>query len=352
METVQTKTDHLQTVQYLSDTGEPLQELPFSHDELVKGYRALRRTRFFDERAITLHRQGRLGVYPPCYGQEAAQVGTALALKETDWLVPSYRDNAAALVHGLSMAQLILYWRAHPAGWRFPDDVRILPFYIPIATQLPQAVGVAMAGRYQDENWVAATYIGDGGTSEGDFHEALNFAAVYGAPVVFTVQNNGWAISVPTSKQMKNTRIAERAVGYGMPGVVVDGNDLVAVWAVAKQAVARARKGDGPTLIEALTYRIAPHTTSDDPGRYRDEADSDVWRKKDPVMRMRNLLEGLELWDDEQEKALEDSLKTELTEALKIADQTPEPEPWEIVEHVFKEMTADQTRAWEALHER
>lgn len=342
----------METVQYLSDSGEPLKELPFSHDELVKGYRALKRARFFDERAVILHRQGKLGVYPPCYGQEAAQVGTALALEKSDWLVPSYRENAAALVHGLSMAQLILYWRAHPAGWRFPNELRVLPFYIPIATQLPQAVGVAMAGRYQAENWVAATYIGDGGTSEGDFHEALNFAAVYTAPVVFTVQNNGWAISVPTSKQMKNQRIADRAAGYGMPGIVVDGNDLVAVWAVAKEAVARARDGDGPTLIEALTYRVAPHTTSDDPGRYRDELDSETWRKKDPVMRMRNLLRGLELWDDEQEQALEKDLKTELAEALRLADETPEPEPWEIVEHVFEEMTSEQRYAWEALHGR
>ena len=340
----------MKTIQYLSDSGEPLKELPLTDEELVTGYRALRRTRFFDERAVTLQRQGRLGVYPPSFGQEAAQVGTALALEKSDWLVPSYRENAAALVHGLPMSQLILYWRAHPVGWRFPDNLNMLPFYIPIATQLPQAVGVAMAGQYQDKNWVVATYIGDGGTSEGDFHEALNFAAVYNAPVLFTVQNNGWAISVPTSKQMKNPRIAERAAGYGIPGVVVDGNDLVAVWSEARRAVERARENGGPTLLEALTYRIAPHTTSDDPARYRLEDEAEKWRKKDPVARMQALVRSLEIWSEEQEEALTEELKTELAEALEVADAAPDPEPWEIIEHVFAEMTPDQQTAWEALH--
>ncbi len=337
-------------IQYLSEAGEPLKDIPFSPDELRRGYQALKRARFFDERAVTLHRQGRLGVYPPYLGQEAAQVGAALALREDDWLVPSYRESGAALIHGLPMAQIILYWRAHPAGWRFPDGLNILPFYIPIATQLPQAVGVAHAAKLQETGQVALTFVGDGGVSEGDFHEALNFAAVFDAPVVFMVQNNGWAISVPTDKQMKNPRISERAVGYGMPGVTVDGNDLVAVWQVSREAVARARAGEGPTLIEAVTYRIAPHTTSDDPKRYRSEDEAGEWGRKDPLTRMRSYLESVGLWDDEREAGLEQALKAELAEALKIADAEPEPEPWEIVEHVFEEMTPDQRTAWEALH--
>jgi pyruvate dehydrogenase E1 component alpha subunit len=339
-------------IQYLEKDGKPLQEIPLNHDELLRGYQALRRARFFDERAVILQRQGKLGVYPPCYGQEAAQVGTALALETRDWLVPSYRENAAALVHGLSMAQIILYWRAHPLGWRFPDEVNILPFYIPIATQFPQAVGIAQAGKLQEKDWVAMAYIGDGGTSEGDFHEALNFAAVFAAPVIFVVQNNGWAISVPTERQMKNQCIADRAQGYGMPGVRVDGNDLVAVWTVAKEAVARARAGNGPTLIEAMTYRIAPHTTSDDPGRYRSEEQSGAWLEKDPIKRLRALLEQLKLWSEQQEQELGEALKLELAEAVRLADAVPEPEPWEIVEHVFAEMTPEQEAAWEALHER
>ena len=341
----------MEMVQYLSDEGAPLKELPFDEGALLGGYRALRRARFFDERAEVLQRQGKLGVYPPFRGQEAAQVGAMMALEKTDWLVPSYRESAAALVHGLPLDYLILYWRAHPAGWRFPEGLNILPFYIPIATQLPQAVGVAHAGKLQGENWVVAAFIGDGGTSEGDFHEALNFAAVYDAPVVFVVQNNGWAISVPTHKQMRVERIADKAQGYGMPGALVDGNDLVAMWQTAKEAVARARAGEGPTLIEAVTYRLAPHTTSDDPSRYRDEAETKEWVGREPVGRMRKALASLNLWDDAKEEALLGELKGELEAAVKKADEAPDPKPWEIVEHVFAEMTPDQQGAWEALHD-
>lgn len=340
----------MKMIQYLGDDGAPLQDLPFSHDELVTGYRALRRARFFDERAETLQRQGKLGVYPPYRGQEAAQVGAALALEARDWLVPSYRESAAALTFGLPLSQLILFWRAHPAGWRFPEDLNLLPFYVPIATQLPQAVGIAHAGMLQHKDWVVEAFVGDGGSSEGDFHEALNFAAVFNAPVVFVVQNNGWAISVPTSRQMKNPRIVERAKGYGIEGMLVDGNDLVAMWDSTKKAVERARAGRGPTLIEAVTYRVAPHTTSDDPSRYRDEAVTEEWLSKGPVIRMRRALESLELWNEEKEAALLEELKSWLDEAVAAADRAPEPQPWEIVEHVFETMTPEQQRAWEALH--
>ncbi|HEU4740756.1 MAG TPA: pyruvate dehydrogenase (acetyl-transferring) E1 component subunit alpha [Meiothermus sp.] len=339
----------MDTVRYLQDDGTPLGELPFSAEELLSGYRALRRARHFDERALVLQRQGKLGVYPPFRGQEAAQVGVALALEKTDWLVPSYRETAAVLTHGLPLASTILYWRADPGGWRFPEGVRILPFYIPIATQIPQAVGVAQAGKYYGENWVAAAFIGDGGTSEGDFHEGLNFASVFGAPVLFVVQNNGWAISVPTEKQMKVRSVASRAQGYGIPGVVVDGNDLVAVWKAARDAVERARRGEGPTLLEALTYRIAPHTSSDDPGRYRTEEQTELWKRKDPVMRTRRCLEHLGVWDEEREKALVDELEAELLAAVEEADRSPQPEPWSIVEEVFAEMNADQKAAWDYL---
>jgi pyruvate dehydrogenase E1 component alpha subunit len=342
----------MEIVRYLDDDGKLLEDLPFDESTLEESYRALRRARAFDERAVIWQRQGKLGVYPPFRGQEAAQVGAALAAKKTDWIVPSYRESGVALTHGLPPAQLILYWRAHPAGWRFPEDLRILPFYIPIATQIPQAVGVARAGKYQGEDWVALAFIGDGGTSEGDFHEGLNFASVYDAPVVFVVQNNGWAISVPTSKQMKVAHVAERAVGYGMPGVVVDGNDLVAVREVVFEAVARAREGHGPSLIEAMTYRVAPHTTSDDPDRYRSEEEralAEAWAERDPVARMRRALEHLEIWDGDKEIVLVGELGEEMNAALEEADGAPEPKPWEIVEHVFEEMPADLRRAWEAL---
>ncbi len=340
------------TVRYVDEAGRALEKLPLDRDELVRGYTAMRRARLFDERAVTLQRQGRLGVYPLFRGQEAAQVGAALALAGGDWLVPTYRESAAAITHGLPLATALLYWRSHPAGWSFPEDVRVLPFYVPIATQLPHAVGIAHAGSLRGEPWVVLAFVGDGGTSEGDAHEALNFAAVYSAPVVFVVQNNGWAISVPTERQMRNTRIADRAAGYGMPGVRVDGNDLVAVWHTAKEAVARARAGEGPTLIEALTYRLAPHTTSDDPSRYRDEQEAGLREQAEPLARLRALLEGMGAWSGEAEEALVAELRQEFDAAVAEADEAPEPPPESIVEQVYAELLPDQRRAWDALRGR
>lgn len=340
----------MKVIRYLDDRGKELREIPFSEEELLRGYRALRRARHFDERAIVLQRQGKLGVYPPIRGQEAAQVGSVLALSEGDWVVPSYRETGAALTHGLPLRDLVLYWRAHPAGWRYPEGLRLLPFYIPIATQLPQAVGLAKAGQLRGQNWAVLTFIGDGGSSEGDFHEALNFASVFTAPVLFVVQNNGWAISVPTHKQMKATNVASRAAGYDMPGIVVDGNDLIAVWAASREAVQRAKAGQGPTLLEAMTYRLFPHTTSDDPSRYRDESQTQAWMKKEPVGRMQTYLKNQGLWNDEQETVYLAELDQQLIEAVEAADQVPEPEPWIIVEEVYAEPYPDQRAAWEVLH--
>lgn len=339
----------MEPIQYLANDGTALREWPFSNQELLRGYKALARARFFDERALVLQRQGKLGVYPPFRGQEAAQVGVALALEPTDWLVPSYRETAAALTHGLPLSTTILYWRADPAGWRFPEGVNILPFYIPIATQIPQAAGLAHAGQLNGHNWAVAAFVGDGGTSEGDVHEGLNFAAVFNAPMVLVVQNNGWAISVPTSQQMKVDRIAKRAEGYGIPGVVVDGNDLIAVWAVTQEAVARAKAGQGPTLLEAVTYRIAPHTSSDDPSRYRSEDESERWKERDPVLRMRRALERLELWNPDLEDAYIKELELELEQAVQAADQAPAAQAHQIVEQVFAQMQPDQLSAWHHL---
>ncbi|MER3443860.1 MAG: pyruvate dehydrogenase (acetyl-transferring) E1 component subunit alpha [Meiothermus sp.] len=339
----------MDTVRYLDDDGKPLRDIPLSEEELLRGYRALRRARHFDERALVLQRQGRLGVYPPFRGQEAAQVGVTLSLEKSDWLCPSYRETAAALTFGMPLSRLILNWRADPAGWRIPEGVNMIQFYIPIATQVPQAAGLAYAEKLKGNSAVAAVFIGDGGTSEGDFHEGLNFASVFDAPLLIVVQNNGWAISVPTHKQMKVQRVALKAQGYGIPGVTVDGNDLVAVWTVARKAAARARAGEGPTLIEALTYRVAPHTSSDDPGRYRTEDEAEAWKKRDPVARMRGCLAHLGLWDDEKEKALEEELEAEFVAAVDEADQAPEPKPWEIVEQVYAEMQPDQRAAWNYL---
>lgn len=308
-------------------------------ETLVRLYRAMGRIRHFDRRAVILHRQGRMGVYPPYTGMEASQAGTALALTHADWLFPTYRDTGAALTYGLPMAQTIAYWRTSPHGWAMPKGLKVLPFYIPIATQYPHAVGAALAERMQGTQNVAMAYIGDGGSSEGDFHEALNFAGALNAPCVFILQNNGWAISVPTSTQTRATNLSKRAEGYGLPGVQVDGNDIVAVHQAASEAVQRARNGDGPTLIETITYRIGPHTVSDDPARYRTEEAAQGWPERDPVSRLRACLEGASLWSQSQESELAQQVAEEFEAAVREADAYPEPTPSEIVDHVFAEPT-------------
>ena len=302
-------------------------------------YRQMRRARHFDERGWVLYRQGRLGVFPPFGGMEASQVGTAAALTKDDWLFPTYRDTGAALTLGLPIARAIAYWRTSPHGWHMPDDLKVLPFYIPIATQYPHAVGAALAEKRKGTRNVAMAFIGDGGSSEGDFHEALNFAGALDAPCVFILQNNGWAISVPTRAQTRATNLSRRAEGYGIPGVRVDGNDALATYHVTAEAVERARSGGGPTLIETVTYRVKPHTVADDPSRYRTDADSAGWDAKDPVLRLRtHLLQGGLLTED-SEAALLAGIATEFEAALTEADGYPDPTPEEILDHVFAEPT-------------
>lgn len=302
-------------------------------------YRQMRRARQFDERGWVLYRQGRLGVFPPFGGMEASQVGTAAALTGDDWLFPTYRDTGAALTLGLPIARTLAYWRTSPHGWAMPENLKVLPFYIPIATQYPHAVGAALAEKRKGTKNVAMAFIGDGGSSEGDFHEALNFAGALNAPCVFILQNNGWAISVPTRTQTKATNLSRRAEGYGIPGVRVDGNDVLATWHVTNEAVQRARRGEGPTLIETVTYRIKPHTVADDPSRYRTEEDNAGWAEKDPVVRLQTHLLKEGILTGESDAALMAEVAAEFEEALKEADSYPDPTPAEILDHVFAEPT-------------
>lgn len=307
-------------------------------------YRQMRRARHFDERGWVLYRQGRLGVFPPFGGMEASQCGTAAALTKEDWLFPTYRDTGAALTLGLPIARTLAYWRTSPHGWQMPQDLKVLPFYIPIATQYPQAVGAALAEQRKGTKNVAMAFIGDGGSSEGDFHEALNFAGALNAPCIFILQNNGWAISVPTSTQTKATNLSRRAEGYGIPGVRVDGNDVLATWHVARQAVERARNGEGPTLIETVTYRVKAHTVADDPSRYRTEEESSQWLEKDPVKRLETHLLKEGLLTEESHAALLKEVAEEFETALKEADAYPDPTPAEILDHVFAQPTPQLLR--------
>src|SRR5919106_6258569 len=248
-------------------------EPDISPQELKRLYRAMLLGRRLDERMIRLQRQGRIGTFAPIKGQEASQLGAAFTLRPSDWMVPSFRETAAMIWRGWPIEKMLLFSAGYLEGGQPAPDQRDLPITIPVATQLPHAVGLAYAVQYRDDDAVVMAYFGDGATSEGDFHEAANFAGVWHVPVVFLCQNNQWAISVPLKKQTHSRTIAQKALAYGFPGLQVDGNDVLAVYAATREAADRARSGGGPTLLECLTYRLGVHTTSDDPSRYRREAE-------------------------------------------------------------------------------
>lgn len=285
-------------------------------------YRDMILLRTFDEKSITLQRQGRVGTFPPSLGQEAAEIGSAWALARTDWLVPSYRDHGALYVHGVPFAHVVLF--AMGKGQSIAGEARVLPNSVPISSHLPHAVGLAMAAQTLDEDAIAIAYFGDGGTSEGDFHEALNFAAVFKAPVIFFCQNNGWAISVPVSRQTATKTLVEKSVAYGMRGIRVDGNDALAVYQAVKEARARAVGGEGPTLIEAVTYRIGPHTTADDPTRYRSAEELAEWTAAgDPIDRLRVYLEGQGWLAPDETERIRAAARERVNAAVEEAEAAP-----------------------------
>ncbi|MBC7360410.1 pyruvate dehydrogenase E1 component alpha subunit [Desulfacinum infernum DSM 9756] len=263
-------------------------EIP--EDLLLRLYRTMVLGRLLDERMLQLQRQGRIGTFAPIKGQEAAQLGAVAALDPGDWVVPCFRETAAQLWRGTPMENILLYFGGYEEGGRIPDDQKTLPVAIPVASQLLHAVGLGWAARYRKTGEVAMTFFGDGATSEGDFHEALNCAAVFQTPTVFVCQNNQWAISVPLSRQTRSKTLAQKAVAYEMPGIRVDGNDVLAVYAAAREAVERARAGEGPTFLECVTYRLAMHTTADDPTKYRSEEEVALWAQKDPIPRFQKYL--------------------------------------------------------------
>ncbi|WP_431030410.1 pyruvate dehydrogenase (acetyl-transferring) E1 component subunit alpha [Lysinibacillus sp. LZ02] len=295
-------------------------------EQCVDMYKHMLRARTFDDIALKYQRQGKIGTYAPIRGQEAAQVGSTFALTQKDWIYPSYREIASMLVHGMPMKQFFCYVMGKMAGMHL-KDIPIFPIQIIIGAQLLHAVGGAWASKYKDEDSVSVAYMGDGGTSEGDFHEALNFAGVYKLPVIFFIQNNQWAISVPIEKQTASRSIAQKALAYGITGIQVDGNDVLAVFEVMKLAVEKAKKGE-PVLVEAITYRQGPHTTADDPTKYREKDEVEQWLKNDPIIRMKKLLLSRNLWSEEQEEAFlkecEQSVMQAYAEALATEKTTVE----------------------------
>ncbi|MEV6419629.1 pyruvate dehydrogenase (acetyl-transferring) E1 component subunit alpha [Streptomyces sp. NPDC051662] len=307
---------------------------------LLRLYAELVRGRRYNTQATALTKQGRLAVYPSSTGQEACQIAAALVLREQDWLFPSYRDTLAAVARGLDPVQALTLLRGDWHTGYDPHEHRIAPLSTPLATQLPHAVGLAHAARLKGDDVVALALVGDGGTSEGDFHEALNFAAVWRVPVVFLVQNNGFAISVPLAKQSAAPSLAHKAVGYGMPGRLVDGNDVVAVHTVLGEALARAGRGEGPTLVEALTYRIDAHTNADDATRYRAGDEVEIWRAHDPVRLLEHELTARGVLDED---GISEAAEAAETMAARLRDRMnaePVLDPMDLFAHVYADQTA------------
>jgi 2-oxoisovalerate dehydrogenase E1 component subunit alpha len=333
-------------VQLVAPDGTPTGEtdVGLSDERLCDALRLMIRARRLDRECMALQRQGELTVYPPFEGQEAAQVGSALALGPGDFVFPSFRELAAAMVRGVDVVEYLEYHRGTWHGGPYdPLATRFAPICVPVATQIVHAVGWALGAKLDGKADCALAYFGDGSTSEGDFHEAANIAAVFRVPAILFCQNNGWAISVPLSQQTV-APIANRAAGYGFPGVRVDGNDILAVYAVTRAAVERARAGDGPTLIEAMTYRIGPHSTADDATRYRDKDEVAEWRARDPIDRFRRFLAARGVADDGFVATCEADAETWVAEIRAGITSIGSPPVSEMFDHAFAEPPATVLR--------
>ena len=303
--------------------------------ELLDLYRSMVLLRTYDERSLVYHRQGRIGTYAIFWNHEAMQAGSVHALEDGDWIFPSYRESAIGLLRGMPPATVLHWWRGHPAGWWNPADYNVASICVPIATHVPHAAGLAWGKKLKGERACALAYFGDGATSEGAFHEGANFAAVMGAPLILFCNNNQWAISTPLSKQTHAEALSDKAVGYGMPGVRVDGGDVLAVYEATREAVELARGGGGPTFIEAVTYRAAPHATADDPSAYIDLERVEEERRNECLGRYERYLRKLGVLADD----LEAEIKAEAAEAMRkgIADAEAEPDadPALLFDHAY-----------------
>ena len=331
-------------VEYLSildENGNVDAELePELSDELLLSlHRWMLLGRRFDERMLRMQRQGRIGTFAPIKGQEAANVGATAVLRSSDWMVVAFREAAGELMRGRSMEDFLLYYGGYGEGGYIPVGANNLPTSIPVGSQALHALGLAWAAKYRGTDDVAMVFFGDGATSQGDFHEALNFAGVYKSPVIFVIQNNQWAISLPRSKQSASKTLAQKALAYGVPGIQVDGNDVLAMYVAATEAVARARAGEGATLIEAVTYRMSMHTTADDPKRYRTDEEVTSWEARDPITRFQVYLNAKGLLDDEGLGSLEEEIDKEIRAAVERAEEfmSRPVDPLKMFDHIYAE---------------
>jgi pyruvate dehydrogenase E1 component alpha subunit len=334
--------DKIEYLSILSESGELDRTLEpdIPDDLLLRLFRTMLLARKFDERLLNLQRQGRIGTFPPISGQEASQLGAAAVLRPADWFVPAFRETAAEIWRGRSLDSVILYNNGFNEGVDIPKGSNDLPISVPVGSQIIHAVGLGWAARYRQTDDVAMAFFGDGATSEGDFHEGLNFAGVFQAPAIFVCQNNHWAISLPRSKQTRSKTLAQKALAYGMPGIQVDGNDILAVYAAAREAVDRARSGGGPTLIECVTYRMAVHTTADDPKRYRTEEEVEQWKKRDPITRFQNYLMDKGVISEDKIAGLGAEVVEEIQSAIDRAEEQMKTmgDPIDMFEHTYAQI--------------
>ena len=332
----------IETLAILDAEGSVDKELEpsLSNELLLDLYRAMVLGRRFDERLLALQRQGRIGTFPPTSGQEAAHLGAVAALREEDWMVPSFRETAAEIWRGRSLESVIMANNGFNEAATVDPAGPTLPNSVPVGSQMLHAVGIAWAARYRREETVVLTFFGDGATSEGDFHEAMNFAAVFQTPVVFVCQNNHWAISLPRSRQTRSKTIAQKALAYGMPGIQVDGNDILAVYSAVKEAVARARSGQGPTLVECVTYRMTMHTTADDPRRYRSDEDVEGWKAKDPLARFEVYLQQKKLLTKKNIETTNEEVLARIQKAVENAEAQMKSmgDPLDMFDHAYAEI--------------
>ncbi|MBP3041517.1 pyruvate dehydrogenase (acetyl-transferring) E1 component subunit alpha [Bacillaceae bacterium Marseille-Q3522] len=355
-ETLAKVSEQFQTLQILNEEGEVVNEaaLPdLSDEQLQELMRRMVYTRILDQRSISLNRQGRLGFYAPTAGQEASQLASQFALEKDDFILPGYRDVPQLIWHGWPLYQAFLFSRGHFQGNQMPEGLNVLSPQIIIGAQYVQAAGIALGMKKRGKKSVAITYTGDGGASQGDFYEGINFAGAFKAPAIFVVQNNRFAISTPVEKQSAAKTIAQKAVAAGIPGIQVDGMDALAVYAAVHEARERAINGEGPTLVETLTYRYGPHTMAgDDPTRYRTAELDNEWEKKDPLVRFRKYLENKGLWNEEKENEVIEQAKEEIKQAIKKADDTPKQKVTDLISNMYEELPHNLKEQYEIYTEK
>ncbi len=315
---------------------------PLSDDEIRRMYELMVLTRVFDKRAVDLQREGRIGTYPPLTGQEASQVGSALALAPTDWVFPSFREMGVYLTLGFPMHQIFQYWSGDERGQVTPDNLNVFPFCVSVGTHILHAVGAAMAARYRNDPVAVSAYFGDGATSKGDFHEGFNMAGLYKLPVVFICQNNQWAISIPITGQTSAASLAQKAIAYGFEGIQVDGNDVFAVYQATQQALQKARSGGGPTFIECLTYRMSDHTTADDAARYRPPGEVAAWEARDPIQRLKRYMTAAGLFSDDYENKVMTKSTALIDQAVTTMEAMPPPDPLDMFDYTSATLSPRQ----------